>query len=53
MARLNGTTLSFMVGWTVFAVACILPTRWITLPEGRVHGLSVTLSGVSAIGQIE
>jgi hypothetical protein len=49
LARLNGTTFAFIAAWTLFAAACILPSRWITLPDGAVHGVSITMSGLGAI----
>ncbi|MFO1023767.1 MAG: patatin-like phospholipase family protein [Acetobacteraceae bacterium] len=50
LARLNGGTLFFSVGWTLFALACILPSRWITLAGGQMQGVNMTLSGLAAIG---
>ncbi len=49
LARLNGTTFAFIVAWTLFAAACILPSRWITLPDGAVHGINITASGFGAM----
>ena len=49
LARLNGTTFAFIAAWTLFAAACILPSRWITLPDGAVHGVNITMSGLGAI----
>ncbi|HVZ07613.1 patatin-like phospholipase family protein [Rhodopila sp.] len=49
LARLNGTTLAFNLAWTLFAAACIVPSRWFTLSNGEAHGLNITLAGLSAI----
>jgi Patatin-like phospholipase len=49
LARLNGTTFAFIAAWTLFAAACILPSQWITLPDGAVHGVNITMSGLGAI----
>jgi hypothetical protein len=49
LARINGRILGIIVAWTVFAAACVIPSRLVTLRNGTANHLNIALSGLSAI----
>ena len=49
LARLNGRVLAIGVGWTVFAICCLVPSRLLTLTGGVSQVGGITFTAISAL----